>query len=230
MDEDEYKKSKMLEAIKNRESDIKAKRGDAVAELAKKRPEMMRGERKPSGSAIFEDVANDKQGIKIQGGPDKIDTNQVQKISTPKDVQNKAAIHRGTKQLNQMKKAAEEAKDAVSLKRAENALAQMYKKADKLGMTDVFKKGMKAVPIIGGIASALSSGDAAAAIPILDAEGLGDVEMSEEEGQMIEDTDPTIGLSKQLEYNQLADQEKSVDEAEKLQQYIRKQALLSKIR
>ena len=125
-----------------------------------------------------------KQTLK---GTDVIDTKEVQKISNPMERVNKVEDFR----LNQNLKAT--MKDALE-KGDTDTVDKLMRYARKFGKGAT--KGLKALPLIGGIAAAVSSGDVSAAVPILgDAENLGPQEGSLE--AMAED--PSIPTEQRIE-------------------------------
>jgi hypothetical protein len=234
IDEQEYKKNKMLEALENlnkkRLEEREALRQEKILNRTKSSPR--------AESELFKNLDPYKdKGVKVKGSDaDKvIDTRQTQRIIPANELKNKTNIATGTNKLRKAAEAAKAAGDQAGLKRATSGLQDMLVKAKKLGLDDAFKKGMKgglkAVPLVGGIASALMSGDASASIPILgDVDSLEEKPISQEEADMIERTDPLLGSSRQKAYNQQAERTQNKEEADKLQEYLKRQALLAKIR
>lgn len=140
------------------------------------------------GSSMSADVTDPVTKMK---GTDVIDTRQVAK-TTPIGDFTKASQERslGKDLVNTM----DDALKTGNKKKSMDLMKYAYEKGDKELMQKFHSmakkigkgatKGLKALPIVGGLASALVSGDASAAIPILgDSEGLG--ESPEAEAQMI---------------------------------------------
>ena len=96
--------------------------------------------------------------IRVPGTPEKIDTISRQEIASPSDVDAKVAAHRAKRAA--LKQVA--GGDRGLRKALTGALGKMG------------KRGLKAIPLVGGAISAITSGDAAAALPILgDADEVG---------------------------------------------------------
>lgn len=126
---------------------------------------------KVKGDQSMRDVTEPR--MRINTGTDKIDTKQIGKITSGEDFAKRAKDLGTRADIRATRKAAEKAGDQDMI----NRLKLLASKMGRVG-----SKSLKALPIVGGIASAMGSGDASAAVPVLgDAEALGPAKGSLEE-------------------------------------------------
>lgn len=101
---------------------------------------------------------NDNEVVKrISGTTDKIDTRQMEKIKRPGGEASEDSL----KKLRKMLKSG---KDIKRTPEVEKILKKIGKVADTKAAKGVGKFGLKSVPVIGGLVTALQSGDAAAGV------------------------------------------------------------------
>jgi len=124
-----------------------------------------------------------KKIVKSSGYTEKIDTREVQPILSPREHKLKITKDRAAKMLKKGDRegATKLLKEAMASQ--DYKITETKKKAAKSMLSSGIKsnllkkvgsKALKSIPIIGGIASAISSNDASAAIPVLgDSESTG---------------------------------------------------------
>jgi hypothetical protein len=116
----------------------------------------------------YQDSKFDDNRKVVKGSKESIDTKQIKKHTPIKEFEERIGLHsvkRNAKKLIKEGKG-EEAKSLLKKAMKSKAFQKIAKAAGK--------KALKAIPIVGGVASAVMSGDASAAVPILsEAEDIG---------------------------------------------------------
>jgi hypothetical protein len=104
---------------------------------------------------------NKLDASKVKNTTDKIDTKEIVKVKDAQAVKDREG-------LRKIQKAAEKLKSAGQGSRADDLIKKaMESKAFKRIAKSAAKKTLKSIPIVGGLASAIMSKDASAAVPVL---------------------------------------------------------------
>ena len=170
---DKKDKLKDIENLLLREMEEVRKTGEKsrYQDLAK-RYQRLKGRGHLAGDT-FEEL-NDKGVVRIPGTTEKIDTSNLERVKGVNTWQDEIASKRAKRKI--LGEAGEEGMDVISRTPIKKVMSPTKKIVSK-----VAKKGLKALPGIGGLIAALSQNDAMAAVPILgDSDPLGPTKGSPE--------------------------------------------------